>query len=452
MKKSFTLVFALAAGVSLLAGCSTSKPLVEPYMAPMESDYSLHKNWQVKLESMPNRDSEGLFFSEDDKSIYVATETGNLVSLIKSNTSRWSDQVQWESKFDSPIVAGPTLNNGRLLIGTSKGQLISVSAKSGEYLWQSQLSSEVMTRPLVADRKIFTRTVDGKLYALNAKTGKVIWVVEHQMPNLSLRGAPAPVYADGKLFIGWESGMVQALSAKSGALLWETRIAVPKGRTDLERIVDVQANLIIKNDRLFVLGYHGKFASINPESGNFYFVKELSGYRDFVVDDSSVYVVDEKDVLHAFDMFSGVSLWKQNAFKNRLVGDLSIAKEDILAVDGWGYLHWLNKTQGVEIARAKHSNEYGDGNRILRVFSEGNRIYLLDDEGVITSYDVTPSDLKLFKIEHEDTQAKAPVKEQPVTEQTQTDKQSGDDKTKNDESSKKDDSWWNFKLSDFWPF
>lgn len=447
MKKRFTLVLAVATAVSLLAGCSTSKPLVEPYMAPMESDYSLHKNWQVKLESMPNRDSEGLFFAEDGKYVYVATETGYLVSLIKSNTSRWSDQVQWQSKFDAPIVSGPTLNNGRLLIGTSKGQLIAVSSQSGEYLWQSQLSSEVMTRPLVADRKIFTRTVDGKLYALNANTGKVIWVVEHQMPNLSLRGAPAPVYADGKLFIGWESGMVQALSAKSGALLWETRIAVPKGRTDLERIVDVQANLIIKDDRLFVLGYHGKFASMNPESGNFYFVKKVSGYRDFVVDESAVYVVDENDVLHAFDIFSGASLWKQNAFKNRLVGDLSLANKDILAVDGWGYLHWLNKTQGVEIARAKHSNEYGDGNRILRVFSEGNRSYLLDDEGVITSYDVTPSDLKFFKIEHENTQVIA-----PVTEQNQPAKQAADNSTENDESSKKDDSWWNFKLSDLWPF
>ncbi|BCN93809.1 hypothetical protein THMIRHAM_15940 [Thiomicrorhabdus immobilis] len=442
MKKRFTLMFALASGFALLAGCSTSKPLVEPYMAPMESDYSLHKNWQVKLESMPNRDSEGLFFAEDDKSIYVASETGHLVSLLKSNTSRWSDQVQWQAKFDSPIVSGPTLDEDRLLIGTSKGQLIAVSAQTGEYLWQSQLSSEVVSRALVADRKIFTRTVDGKLYALNAKTGKVIWVAEHQMPNLSLRGSPAPVYADGKLFIGWESGSIQALSAKSGALLWETRIAVPKGRTDLERMVDIQANLIVKDDRLFALGFHGKFASINPENGNFYFVKEISGYRDFVTDDAAVYVVDEDDVMYAFDMVSGANLWKQNAFKGRLVGDLSLSSDDVLAVDGWGYLHWLNKTQGVEIARAKHSNEYGDGNRILRVYSESNRSYLLDDEGVITSYDVTPSNLKLFKIEHNETQVIEPQADEKLV-----DKNPG-----NDESSKKDESWWNFKLSDIWPF
>jgi len=442
MKKRFTIMFAIVAGFTLLSGCSTSKPLVEPYMAPMESDYSLHKNWQVKLETMPNRDSEGLFFAEDTKSIYIASETGHLVALKKTNTSRWSDQVQWQVKFDSPIVSGPTRDGDRLLLGTSKGQLIAVSADTGAYLWQTQLSSEVMSRAVVEERKIFTRTVDGKFYALSAKTGKVLWVVEHQMPNLSLRGAPEAVYSDGKLFVGWESGSIQALSAKSGALLWETRIAVPKGRTDLERMVDVQANLVLKDDRLFVLGFHGKLASINPENGNFYFVKEVSGYRDFVVDDSALYVVDEKDIMYGFDMASGATLWKQNAFKGRLIGDLSLSGDELLAVDGWGYLHWMNKIQGIEIARAKHSNEYGDGNRILRVYSEKKNTYLLDDEGVITSYKVTPSNLKLFKIEHNETQVAADKSVEELVEENAAD----------ETSSNKDESWWNIKLSDFWPF
>jgi len=416
MKKRITLALMIMSSVGIISGCSTAKPLVEPYMAPMESDYSLHKNWQVKLEAMPNRDSKGLFFAEDEQNVYVATETGFLASLKKSNTSRWSDQVNWEVKFDSPIVSGPTRDGDRLFIGTSKGQLIAVSSKTGEYLWQSQLSSEVMSRAVIAEGKIFTRTVDGKLYALNANDGSIEWVAEHQMPNLSLRGAPQVIYSDGKVFIGWESGSVQALSAKSGSLLWETRVAIPSGRTDLERMVDVQSNLVLKDGRLYVLGFHGKFASINPENGNFYFVKEVSGFRNFVVDDSAIYLVDENDVLYSFDLVSGATLWKQNAFKNRLVGDLSLADNDLLVVDGWGYLHWLNKVQGIEVARAKHSNEYGDGNRILRVYSEGKKVFLLDDEGVITSYNVTPSDLKLFKEQY----AKQNEKVTEVAKETDT--------------------------------
>ncbi|QCU90587.1 outer membrane protein assembly factor BamB [Thiomicrorhabdus sediminis] len=400
MKKPLIYFVAVFSTAGLLNGCSTPKPLVEPYMAPMESDVSIDKNWQVKLDSLPNRDVRGIAFSETDTAVFIATETGHLAALKKDNQSRWVDQVIWQSQLDSPIVSGPTLHGEQLLVGTSKGQMIALSAESGEYLWQKQLSSEVMSKAVIAEGKIFTRTVDGKLYALDSKTGDDIWVIEHQMPSLSLRGAPAVVYNDGKLFIGWESGSIQGLSAKSGERLWETRIAVPRGRTDLERMVDVQANLVFNDGYLYALGYHGRLAAINPDNGNFYFLKEVSGYRDFVVDDKGLYVVDENDVLYGFDKISGAQLWKQEAFKNRLVGDLSLFEDKLLAVDAWGYLHWMNKVQGIEIGRAKHSNDYGDGNRILRVMNENKRTYLLDDEGVITSYNVKPSNLRLFKDEH----------------------------------------------------
>lgn len=438
MKKPLIYLVAVLSGVSLLQGCSTSKPMVEPFMAPMESDYALQKNWQVKLATLPNRDVEGLFFAESSEHLFIASETGHLAALKKDNQSRWVDQVTWQVKFDSPIVSGPTRDGDRILVGTSKGQMIAVAADTGEYLWQKQLSSEVMSRAIVAEGKIFTRTVDGKLYALNANSGEEIWVVEHQMPSLSLRGSPAVVYENGVLYVGWESGSVQALTVQSGERLWETRVAVPRGRTDLERMVDVQASLVLNGDRLYALGYHGKLASIDPRTGNFFFVKEVSGYRDFVVDNSGLYVVDENDVLYGFDKQSGTQFWKQESFKNRLVGDLSLSGDDILAVDAWGYLHWVSKVQGVEIGRVKHSNEYGDGNRILRVFSQAEKTYLLDDEGIITSYNVKPSNLKQFRIEHnEQSEMKAEV----------TNTEDGEAAKKSD-----DQAWWDFKLSDIWPF
>ncbi|MGM0541214.1 MAG: outer membrane protein assembly factor BamB [Pseudomonadota bacterium] len=394
----FAIIVLLAV---ISSSCSTSKVVKEPTaLAPLESNYMLHKNWQVKTETMPNKDSEGLFFSEDTDHLYVANSTGYVVALKKENTSRWTDQVVWETKFATPIVSGPAKHGDKLIIGTAKGQVIVLSAADGNILWQTQLSSEVMSYAVVAEQKIFTRTVDGKLYALELNSGEIVWVAEHQMPTLSLRGSPPVVYNEGTLYIGWESGSIQALSAKSGGLLWETRIAVPKGRTDLERMVDVQSALVMKQNRLIALGFHGKLVAINPDNGNFYFVKEISGYRDLAVNDSTIFVVDDSDVIHALDLLSGAKLWRQDAFKSRLVGDLKLYNDELLVVDGWGYLHWMNSIQGTESSRVKHSNEYGDGNRILRVRVDGTQLTLLDDEGVITHYSVKPSSLAEFKAEH----------------------------------------------------
>ena len=399
MKTRFALIGLCS--IILLGGCSSTPILKEPStLAPLEALYTLQKNWQVKTETMPNRDSEGLLFTEDASNLYAATATGYLVALTKETKTRWKDQVVWEVKFASEIVSGPAKQGEQLIIGTAKGLLVSLSTNHAHIKWQTQLSSEVMSYPVIAQQTIFTRTVDGKLYAVNAATGEVIWIVEHEMPSLSLRGSPAVLYFEDILYVAWESGMVQALSASSGTLLWEKRIATPKGRTDLERIVDIQASLVMKEGRLIALGYHGKLVAINPLNGKSFFEKELSSYRDFVVDSDRIYVVDDTDVLYAFDLFSGAMLWTQTAFKGRAIGDLNFYQNALLVADGWGYLHWVNRVQGTEFARVKHSNEYGDGNRVLRIKIDGNQLTLLDAEGTITQYDVEPSNLALFKKAH----------------------------------------------------
>ncbi len=396
MKKQISL-----AGLVLLlflSGCSSVPVDKEPsLLSALDSPYMLEKNWQITTEKMPNRDSEGLFFAEDNVHIYTATATGFLVSLKKEPMSRWKDQIKWQVKFDSNVVSGPTLYKDQLIIGTAKGRLISLTADEAQVIWQTELSSEVMSYPVIAQQKIFTRTVDGKLYAVNANTGEVIWVVEHEMPKLSLRGAPAVLYNDDIVYVAWETGMVQAVSANSGTLLWEVKIATPKGRTDLERIVDIQSSLVLKEGRLIALGYHGKLVALNPLNGDLFFEKPFSGYRDFVVDQERIYVVDDKDVLYAFDLFSGAQQWKQAALKGRLVGDLVFYQDQLLVSDGWGYLHWLNRIQGTEEARVKHSNEYGDGNRILRIKVDGQRLILLDGDGQITQYHIVPSTSFLFR-------------------------------------------------------
>lgn len=434
MKTKIVLALALTTSIGFIAGCSSTQPLVEPYMEPMESDYQIDRVWQVKLDALPNRDTEGLFFAEDDKHVYIATETGHVSALIKGDQSRWADQTLWQIKFDSPVIAGPTLYKNKLFFGTSKGQLVAVAADTGAYLWQSQLSSEVISKPIIADNKVFTRTVDGKVYGINVENGKQVWVAENQVPSLSLRGSPETVYNNGVLYVGWESGTVQALSAKSGSLLWETRIAVPTGRTDLERIVDVQSKLVYFENRLFAMGYNGKLVSINPRSGEFYFVKDISGYRDFVVDGKKIYIVDDTDTLYAFDINNGVQIWKQMSMKDRLVGDLAESKDHLLVVDAWGYLHWFDKLQGIEVARAKHSNDYGDGNQIQRVMTEANAVYLLDEQGVITRYNVGLSDLKQFKMMYPEDEVVEPAE---MTEKNQAEAMDKEDK-----------SWWQ-KL---WPF
>ncbi len=315
-----------------------------------------------------------------------------MTAVTKKNQARWADQVVWQRKFDESILAGPSLSGSTMFVGTAKGHLMALSSQNGKILWSTQLSSEVLSRPTIHQGHVFVRTVDGNLSDVDAKTGHVIWTVEHPMPSLSLRGIAPVTYADGKVYVGWEDGYVEALNATTGEQLWSTQVAIPKGRTDLERMVDIQSKVVINNNRVVVLGYHGKLVSLDITTGNLYWAKKLSGFRDFVVDDQAIYSVDEDGVLHAYDTENGMELWQNKQLKYRSLTDVeNYSKQQLVLGDRYGVIHWIRKSDGAEVAHVRHTSKAGLGQEIVRVFVSGHHLLVEDTSGYVTDYKVVPS-------------------------------------------------------------
>lgn len=382
----------------LLQGCSSSSQTVRipTELQPIATTQPLSLQWQLSVDRLAEADGRSLRIAADDAHIYVAASSGLVSALLKKNQSRYSDQVVWQLKLDAAVLAGPVINHNQLLIGTAKGDVISLDAKTGVVNWLTHLNSEIVSKPVIAQQRVLVRTNDGRVVALNLANGAEVWTADHQMPNLFLRGA-APVVVDGEqVYIGRESGYVEALSLHSGEKLWEARVAIPSGRTDLERMVDVQASLVLDSGRLFVLSYNGRMAAINPANGNFLWTKELSGYRDMVVLDKVIYLMDEDDILRALDPTTGTEYWNQQGLKYRMVGDIYIdrlvsTEPQLLVTDGLGYLHWIDPKSGGFNARFKHADHLDFGRQILQLRQDQDRYYLLDSDGRVTSYRFQPS-------------------------------------------------------------
>ncbi len=376
----------------LLVGCSSSQVVRVPApLVDLSSPYDIHRDWQITLNLFSHSDSEGLYFAFDDKHVYFAVPSGEVTATLKESQSRWTDQVVWQRKFEQPVISGPVLDGEQLIIGTAKGNLMALSKQDGAIIWQTQLSSEVLSKAVIDRGSIYVRTVDGKLVSLKSSSGKVNWTIEHQLPTLSLRGiAPVTVY-EGRVFVGWESGNVEAFNAYSGERLWRTQIAIPRGRTDLERMVDIQAALVMQEGRLFVLGYNGKLVAVHPDTGNLFWAKQISGFRDFLVDSNAVYVVDEDDIIRAYDVTNGTLLWRQEGYRYRSLVDLvAFGENQILLADSLGYLHWIDKLTGALFARVKHPSF------VVRVYVAGQSLYVKDMNGVVTAYTVQVSNWYKF--------------------------------------------------------
>ncbi|MFP3459160.1 PQQ-binding-like beta-propeller repeat protein, partial [Psychrobacter sp. SIMBA_152] len=70
-------------------------------------------------------------------------------------------------------------------------------------------------------------------------TGEERWSFEQEVPPLTLRGQSSPTVANGGVLLGLETGKLSVLISESGYSAWSAEIAVPKGASEFERLVDV---------------------------------------------------------------------------------------------------------------------------------------------------------------------------------------------------------------------
>lgn len=330
----------------LLGGCFGSKdnmelptPLVEftPTLT-VEEVWSASAGGRSDLTKLtPTRQGDTLF---------TATAAGLIRAFTLSDGQRlWEHQVK-----DRILTGGVGVGDDLVLVGSRNGQVIALAASDGSERWQAQVSSEVLSAPRAQGGVVVARSLDGKLYGLDSQSGRGLWVYERTVPLLTLRGTSSPVIAADAVIAGFDSGKLAALQLTSGKLLWEIAVALPRGRSELERMVDIDADPVIKGDTIYTTSFRGRVVAVD-QKGSLVWEREISSYAGLNVDATAVYVSDEKSHLWAFDRTSGASLWKQEKLQAREITAPAILDKTIVVGDKEGYLHWLRQEDGQFVAR-----------------------------------------------------------------------------------------------------
>ncbi|MEX5695020.1 PQQ-binding-like beta-propeller repeat protein, partial [Pseudomonas syringae] len=84
---------------------------------------------------------------------------------------------------------------------------------------------------------------------------------------LTLRGTSAPIVTNRLAVAGLSTGKVVALDISNGVPVWEQRVAIPQGRSELERVVDIDGGLLLSGSTLYVASYQGRIAALDLDSG-----------------------------------------------------------------------------------------------------------------------------------------------------------------------------------------
>ncbi|MGK0298638.1 MAG: outer membrane protein assembly factor BamB [Gammaproteobacteria bacterium] len=322
----------------------------------------------------------------DDK-IYIADTNRKLIAMNASNGRiEWTFNLKLGGSFFNKsdkvfITGGPGLGENSVLIGTSKGDVISLDPDSGEEQWRSKVSSEILSAPQKNRNIVIVRTLDGRLFGLSGNNGRRIWTYDKSVPTLSLRGTSTPVIDQGVVINGFDGGGLIALDLNSGSLLWESNIATPRGRSDLERLVDIDSTPVISGPMVYSATYQGQLAALALDTGRTLWNRDISSHAGFSVDEDFLYITDDKSNIWAFDRYNGGSSWKQDVLLNRQVTAPTVIGNYLVVGDFEGYLHWLDKITGALVARQRISKD----RIIVPPVISGNTVYAFSTNGQLAA-------------------------------------------------------------------
>lgn len=283
-----------------------------------------------------------------DGTVYVAERGGDVAAFNAE-----SGKILWKTDTDARLSGGPGLAGDQVLVGSSDGEVIALAAADGAERWRTRVTSEVLAAPIGTAGIVVARTGDGNLFGLKGGSGERVWTYDRSVPVLSLRGTSQPVLIEDLVLAGFDNGRLAALELATGRLVWEAAVAVPRGRSDLERMVDIDATPVVYGRSVYAATFQGRVVAIDIATGDIEWARDISSAAGLAVDLTRVYVTDEHSVLWALDRRSGATAWKQEALKARQLTAPAVSEGYVVVGDLEGYLHWLRQEDGELAARRR---------------------------------------------------------------------------------------------------
>ena len=379
---------ALVLSLALSAGCSTITGWFSDDEFDPREPVELQKiNEQVKLKSRWSRgvgdgQGDGLYKINPvlvDDSIFVASAEGKLAS-VDPETGR----VRWKSNLDLALSGGVGHHRDSLFVGASEGLVMRLSADSGEEIWRTVVSGEVLSAPQGDGRYVVAQSYDGKLMGFDYETGEIRWTYTSDVPVLTLRGTGTPMILGDNAIAGFADGKVVAINLRSGNVAWEARVAIPQGRSEIERIVDVDGTMALQGSELYAASYQGRLAAIDTRSGRRLWQRNVSSVSGVAVGFGNVYVADDDGTVSAFLRNGQGVRWQNIDLGFRELSRPTPVNSYVATVDFEGYLHLLSQVDGEIVGRTKVDSSGARADMIAR----GNRLFVYANDGTLKAYDV----------------------------------------------------------------
>lgn len=304
---------------------------------------------------------------------------------LTTGSLAWEVSIEDEHENDVHFSGGPGVGAASVILGTNNAEVIALNIDNGSQLWKISVSSEVLSVPVVANGIVILRTTDGSVVALKEKTGEKIWSYEHNVPALTVRGTGAPLIIEDTLIEGYDNGKLMALRLEDGKYVWESSVTIPKGRSEVERLVDIDVDPIEARGVIYTASYNGGTTAVSILDGDVLWRNEaVSSYTGLSQDDQYLYISNSEGHVLQLDKRTGASLWEQKELHGRRLTSPVVYQGYVVVGDVEGYVHWLSSTDGRQLGRVQVAGEAIDAKPVV----VGDTVYIYAKDGTLAAIKV----------------------------------------------------------------
>ncbi|MDI9333883.1 MAG: outer membrane protein assembly factor BamB [Cytophagales bacterium] len=348
MKLTVRLTFGLAFAWSIfgMTGCGSTIQLTPAPLEPLTNTTSIGQAWQS---SVGGRVAYPLQPTALGQTLAVADSQG-VVALIKTDTGA----DIWRIKLQAEISAGVGFDGQTAALTTLDNELVAIQsvANSAKVLWRKRLPARVYTAPVVAGGRIFVLAGDRSVQAFDASTGAKLWNFQRASDPLILNQAGTLGVYRNSLIVG-HSGRLLALNPDNGQVQWEASVATTRATNDIERLIDLADRPNRVGDSICVRAYQAAVACVDARRGATTWSKVTQGATGVSGDAEQLASTESDGRVKLWSRQAGALLWESQKLAYRGLSAPLLIGNSIVVGDAEGYVHVMNKADGVIKARFK---------------------------------------------------------------------------------------------------
>lgn len=377
------------AGLALALGaCANLNPLnwfsgddevrVPKELVSIQREAELVRDWSTDVGNGQGKGFTKITPTFDGGVVYAASENGTVVAVAADS----GDEI-WRERLRTPLTGGVGAGAGLVMVGNEDAELVALDQFTGEERWRKAVSSEILSAPQTNGDIVVAQTVDDKLVALDAEDGSNRWIYEATLPALTLRGTSKPLITPlGTVIAGFSNGTLVSVSADNGVWGWEERVAIPEGQYDIDRVIDVDGDLLLDGARVLAASYHGNLMAFDVASGRIVWGMKASSYHGLAQGFGNLYYSSDEGHIVAVRNNTEDIVWENDELEFREPTAPVAIGNYIAVADFEGYVHLLSQIDGRIVGRVRVDNNGVRANLVAR----NGRLFVYGNSGRLAAF------------------------------------------------------------------